>query len=65
MPLSYAQVSRFVTLAFLSFLPFAIARDLRWVTVPLCFMANVIYFTIDRSAAKMEVPFGADKEVIV
>eukprot|EP00966_Prymnesium_polylepis_P210744 4879742-Prymnesium_polylepis.1 len=63
LPLPYAQVSRFVTLAFLTVLPFALVADLKWLTIPLCFVANIVYFTIDRSAAIMETPFGSDINV--
>jgi predicted membrane chloride channel (bestrophin family) len=60
MPLPYAQVSRFVCLVFLASLPFAIVRSVKWLTIPLCLVANLIYFTIEYTSSQMENPFGDD-----
>eukprot|EP00326_Haptolina_ericina_P032402 CAMPEP_0181246406 /NCGR_PEP_ID=MMETSP1096-20121128/43983_1 /TAXON_ID=156174 ORGANISM="Chrysochromulina ericina, Strain CCMP281" /NCGR_SAMPLE_ID=MMETSP1096 /ASSEMBLY_ACC=CAM_ASM_000453 /LENGTH=463 /DNA_ID=CAMNT_0023343233 /DNA_START=1 /DNA_END=1392 /DNA_ORIENTATION=+ len=60
MPLPYAQVCRFTNLLFLLLLPFAVVRDIKWLTIPLSFVANLVYNTIDRVASEMEHPFGSD-----
>ena len=61
LPIQYAQVSRFVALVFLLLLPFAMIEDLGYVTLPICFIANTVYLTVDSCASEMENPFGNDE----
>ena len=41
-------------------LPFAAHQTLEWKVLPLAFVSNVIYFTVDLCASEMEAPFGDD-----
>ena len=41
-------------LIYLVELPLAAVQSLRWGVVPLCFLANVVYFLMDHSSAEME-----------
>lgn len=61
LPIHYAMVTRFVALIFLIVLPFAMADDLGILTLPVCFVANLVYLTVDRCASEMENPFGKDE----
>ena len=58
--LAHGVAAMSFALVFLIVLPFAMVEDLGFVVLPICFMTNIIYLTVDRSAAEMENPFGDD-----
>jgi len=62
MPLPYAQISRFVVFLFLVVIPWAVVRDVKWLSIPLTFLISLIFNTIDFVAAEMEAPFGKDDD---
>lgn len=51
-------------LIYLVELPLATVQAIGWGVVPLCFLANIVYFLIDESSAEMEQPFGPDENDI-
>ena len=59
-PLPYAQVIRIAMIIYLSTLPFALVRELGWITLLISGLANVVYFTVDECAGEMATPFGCD-----
>jgi len=61
MPIPYAQVTRFVSVVFLTVLPFSLVNSLHWYTIPVCFVSNLIYLTVSICASEMEAPFGTDE----
>ena len=61
LPLPYAQLTRFITLIFLAvILPAGLVQSIEWGTIPLQFIANLVYFLTDQCASQMEMPFGGD-----
>ena len=64
LPLPYAQLIRLLVLIYLLELPLATVSAIGWGVVPLCFLANIVYFLIDESSAEMEQPFGTDENDI-
>jgi len=61
LPLPYAQLTRLTTIVFLQLVvPFAVIQDLKWCTIPLCLVSNIVYFLTDECASQMEMPFGQD-----
>jgi len=63
-PLPYAQLTRAIAFLFLAGLPVAVVQRLGWATLPLCLIANCIYFLADECSAQMEMPFGTDADDI-
>lgn len=60
LPLAYAQLTRLCVIAFLLLILFSATVVVKWFILPLSFVGNVIYFTVDYCASEMEAPFGDD-----
>ena len=55
LPLAYAQLTRLCVIAFLLLILFSATVVVKWFILPLSFVGNVIYFTVDYCASEMEV----------
>jgi len=60
LPLPYAQLTRLVTFLLLIILPYASVGDVDFLCIPLSFIANLVFFTVDECSSQMETPFGDD-----
>jgi len=59
-PFPYTQIVKWLTLTFLSMLPFVLAPSCRWVTLFFTAIATIGFFGLDEVAEILESPFGND-----
>lgn len=61
MPFAYAVHLRRSILAFCLTIPFVLAKDLGWSTIPAVFLISYVYFGVEEIGVEIEDPFGVDE----